>query len=483
MKADEVQRALECSRPFGVAEDLVGRRVDREAVLARTVVLSAGEGVLTKVEAQWCMVDSLRLLSRVVGKLEVVLPDDAPTSFVAAVNDAVEAVWSQGTVKLVSASGANWSGATSVLCIHAAHNRAPTATVVGSDGWIAYVGARPHMGVAAGPNAMAALMAASIGAAEVFKQVYGVPHEIAPPLGNEYFNLFTGDDSDPEQGPGLPVDIELPDALLLGAGAIGNAIASLLTRLRPQGRLVIVDKDVFAPENRGTCMLLDRDDWVGQPKADTLAKFLEGSEGLSVKGWKGRIEDASGADGVDLSSIDLVFGALDDVSARRAVQKLWPSVLVDGAINARGATSIARRFVDADVACLRCTFPEPKKKVSDLTSDERRLHANRKAICAQLDGEATQEAFGLDLEDGFRPSVPFVASASAAMVVAQSLKAVLWPEKRLAHQLQIESLFLGFSTAQKLRRATVATCECVKRRELILGVIAARLKGGRSLTT
>jgi molybdopterin/thiamine biosynthesis adenylyltransferase len=468
MNRDKDRVSLERSRPFGVAEGLVGGRVDRDIVLAKRVILTAGEGVLSAVEAQWCMLDSLQLLGRVVGHLKVVLPEDAPPRFAEAVAEAVSSVWSQGNVSLAKADGANWDDATSVLCVHRPHARAADPVVVGSAGWIAYVGTSPLPGGGEKANPIAALMAASIGVTEVFKQVYGVPLEVAPRLIDEYFNLYSLSASDLTQGPNLPPTPSLPDTLLLGAGAIGNAIASLLGRLRPRGRLIIVDKDVFAPENRGTCMLLDLEGWLGQSKAEMLASFLEESGGLSVRGWHGRIEDAIGSKGLGLAEVDLVLGALDDVGARRAVQRLWPAVLVDGAINARGATSIARRFVDDDVACLRCTFPEPPRKITEYSEAERQLYVQRKAICAQLDDATTQKAFGLQLEDGFRPSVPFVASASAALVVAQALKATLWPDKEPGHQVQIESLFFGFSTAQRLRRTPLASCECVRHRDVIL---------------
>lgn len=474
MSTENKRVDLERSRPFGVAEDLVGGRVDREVILAKTVILTAGDGALSAVEARWCMLDSLQLLARVVGQLQVVLPADVEPEFAASVRTAVGSVWSQGAAVETSVDDADWETAAAVLSVHRPHARAAEQTVVGSLGWIAYVGTAPSASPAE-PNPMASLMAASIGVSEVFKRVYGVPLDVAPHLADEYFNLYSLSDDDLVQGPGLPQNPSLPDTLLLGAGAIGNAVASLFDRLRPRGRLVVIDKDVFASENRGTCMLLDREDWLEQPKATTLASFLERKDELHVGGWHGRIEDAIDVQELGLADIDLVLGALDDVGARRAVQRLWPSVLVDGAINARGATSIAHRFTDAGVACLRCTFPEPRKTLAEYSEAERQLYGQRKAICAQLDGAATQEAFGLELEQGFRPSVPFVASASAALMVAQALKAVLWPDERLAHQLQIESLFLGFSTAQRLRRAPLETCECVRHRVVIQkGVIDAR---------
>jgi hypothetical protein len=151
-------------------------------------------------------------------------------------------------------------------------------------------------------------MAASIGVTEVFKLVYGVPAEVAPCLEREYFNLFSLTDDDPAVGPDLPPHPSLPDTLLLGGGAIGNAIAHLLERVRPRGRLIIIDKDAFAPENRGTCMLLDDRDWLKRSKAEALAEYLTPGYGGSVAGWRGRIEDAIGGDLLQGYDIDLVLG-------------------------------------------------------------------------------------------------------------------------------------------------------------------------------
>jgi hypothetical protein len=38
--------------------------------------------------------------------------------------------------------------------------------------------------------------------------------------------------------------------------------------------------------------------------------------------------------------VNLFIDGLDDVVARRAVQKLWPSLLVDGAISSAGAAVV-----------------------------------------------------------------------------------------------------------------------------------------------
>jgi hypothetical protein len=51
----------------------------------------------------------------------------------------------------------------------------------------------------------------------------------------------------------------------------------------------------------------------------------------------------------------------DDVGARRAVQKLWPSLLVDGAINSAGAVVVTHSTSHRRFACLRCAFTEPNE--------------------------------------------------------------------------------------------------------------------------
>jgi hypothetical protein len=123
---------------------------------------------------------------------------------------------------------------------------------------------------------------------------------------------------------------------------------------------------------------------------------------------------------------------------------------------------------------LRCAFDEPPRSLSSYSDAERELFSKRGAICAHLDSDSSREALGIELEEGFRPSVPFVASASAALVVAQALKSVVWPEERLSYQLQLESLFLGFTTAQRLRRAPKAGCECTELRGVIAKLVAER---------
>lgn len=471
----EDPRSLELSRPFGVAEELQGQPIDREAVLARTAILTAGLGELASLNGQWCFFDAARLLTRVAGRLEVVLPPDAPSAFTVTVAALVDTLWSQGTVAVVSPSKAGWQGATATLCVGSSPRQALDPIVIGNAAWLACLGTIPgerHLPSHANP--VSAMLAASLGVAEVFKRLYGISEDKAPRLHDEQFNLFTMSAEHNEAGPELPATIQLPDTLLLGAGAIGNAIALLLTQLSIQGRVVVLDKDVYGPENRGTCMLLDEAGWQATPKAPALAGFMKETGRIEAKGLHATIEDSLSNELLQGYAIDLVLGALDDVGARREVQRLWPALLVDGGINSLGAAAIAHRAGDSSSACMRCTFPLPVRRVESLSTQERELHAGRRTVCANLAEADAQKALGINLAGAFRPSVPFVASASAALVMAQAIKGLLWPQEPLHGAVQVESLFLGFATAQRLRRKPSYTCECVLHKAVISGLVQQR---------
>jgi hypothetical protein len=85
------------------------------------------------------------------------------------------------------------------------------------------------------------------------------------------------------------------------------------------------------------------------------------------------------------------------------------------------------------------------------------------------------ERLGLQLAKGFRPSVPFVATASAAMVVAQMLRSRLWPAERFFHEYQIANLFIGPSTGAKLFRMASKSSNCTMHRTVIDSFVEKRM--------
>ena len=102
--------------------------------------------------------------------------------------------------------------------------------------------------------------------------------------------------------------------------------------------------------------------------------------------------------------------------------------------------------------------------------------AQGKTICATIT-EAQSRALGLATEEGFSPSVPFVATASAALVVAQALKALFLPGGEFTQRFQIESLFIGPEASMGVLTRADPTCECVVHRCLIEKVASNRQRG------
>lgn len=502
---NEDVKKLAASRPLAVATELGATELNALTVHAKRIILIGELQTLKSPNGEWCFLDSLRLLSRITGNLEVVIPDGLE-EFQRKVDELIKMLWCPGTVRRVEEAHVVFDGADSILNIGASvHADLPWTSILAS-GWVARCTSGPSP-LQIDPdlaNPVSCMLAASLGVTEVFKRIYGVPAEKAAPMIDAAFSLFEMSTEFENVGPALPPSIALPDTLVLGAGAIGNGLILLLSQLPLSGHVHLMDKQNFGIENHGTCLLLDSADWIGKPKATMLVDWLRVHSNLGVDGEMSTIEDAM-ANSSFQKSIDLVINGLDDIAARRAVQKLWPSLLVDGAINSAGAAVVTYCAAQRGFACLRCTFTEPNQNhvalqanVTGLDPQSLEGDQNRpicdddiamadqekrewlrdqqrqgKTICSTISAGMAND-LGLALPKGFRPSVPFVATASAALVIAQVLRSLLWPEQRFVHELQFSSLFVGTHTAVKLSRLTSPDCECTKNRRLIDTLISKR---------
>lgn len=504
IKVEKV-KALASSRPLGVAVELGVAELDADAIYKKRIVLIGELATLSTSNGQWCFLDSLRLLSRVVGVLEVVVPDGL-FELQREVDELITTIWTPGTVRRVQVGQVAFDGAAAILNVGVQVRPDLPWTSILANGWVARCtsGKRSLPSEADQANPVACLMAASFGVTEVFKRVYGVPEHMAPPMENVAFSLFELTCEFNGYGPQLPNSIKFPEALILGAGAIGNGVILLLSQLPLTGHVLLMDKQAFAPENYGTCALFDSAAWLGSSKAEMLASWLQSRSALKVDSEMTTIEGAL-ASTVFTNEVDLVINGLDDVGARRAVQKLWPALLVDGAINSAGAAVVTHNANHRRFACLRCTFPEPNEDHTELQakatglnissleggqnrsiSDEdiamadesarewlREQQRTGRTICSTV-STGVAHRLGLKLAEGFRPSVPFVATASAALVIAQVLRSLLWKEQRFVHEFQFSSLFVGASTAVTIGRLASPNCECTRNATVIDALIARR---------
>jgi hypothetical protein len=502
---EQTDRAF--SRPGAVAELLVGHSINREEILRRKAALLGEAEALTTRNGKWCFLNAIRLLPRICGDVTIFLPE-LDSSFKQEIMSLIGSVWKIGTLECKSCTDDHDLGRFSaILNIGVEAQIDLPWTTINSNGWVARVssnGCRLPSDMDK-PNPLGALMATSLGVTEVFKRLYGVSDSVAPPLDLIEFSLYSLTTSPNTTGPDLPVSIAFPDSMLIGGGAIGNGIVLLLSQLGARGRLHIVDKQVFGDENLGTCMLLDDAEWIGDSKASRLASWLSLRSGFRVSEKQELIKDARCNPEVEGMSIELILNGLDDSSARHDAQLFWPSVLVDGGINAVGAGVVSSRIDHPEGACLRCTFSLPSfderslqatatgLSIGTLTQDlHRPLELNDieladeskrswllsqmsegKTICATI-SEAQKTQLGLNVEMGFRPSAPFVAAASASLVIGEALKALFYPDSEFNHSFQIANVFLGpLSSSASLRKAD-HRCECVTQRHLIEELPAVR---------
>lgn len=486
------------SRPAGVAQQLLGKPVSVETIYSRHVVLTGEIGALATANGRWVFLDALRLLLCVAGRLTVVVPDSENE-----LRRQVDVILGRAFRRsrpavLADATAVETGDVVAVLNVGNEVRDPATWTAANSNGWAAYASSQQSL-VTAGfdqANAIGALMAASLGVAEVFKRVIGVPADVAPPLDRTAISLFDFSTQEVDAGPPLPDEILLEHALLIGAGAIGNGIALLLSQLPLHGSIELLDKQDYGIENLGTCLLMEPEGWFG-PKAERLAAWLSANGRIATTWKKATIEDAIESGHFEKSP-KLVLNALDDVQARRDAQRLWPQVLIDGAINSVGAAVIQYRLAQPECACLMCWFkdePVDAKMiqglvtglhVDSLTDISRQLTdediakaepARRawlaeckrqgKTICATIAAADLEQRFGVTVEASFRPSVPFVATAAAALVMAESVKALAFPDARSPAMFHMGNLFLGPEHSMPLHRRPSAHCLCTVQRKAL----------------
>lgn len=490
-----IDLALANSRPLATASRILNRPLNAEELFSRSIVLTGSEDALASKNGQHCFIYSLRLLLRIAGLIEVRLPRTTDIF-----RNRVEAIMLhndfRGLAKFSEVRNIA-SEIWAVLCVGNSDQCDSRWIHVSANGWISTVSAKSdatHSKLSQ-TNPAACLLAASLGVSEIFKKLIAIPNEVAPPLAFESFSLFELSSDFSGLGPLLPDNFDLPGTLQVGAGAIGNGVALVLPDLGANGSWHIVDKQTYAPENLGTCVLMEKNGWIGTSKAGALADWLRRNSSLIVTDEQALIKDALGGPIVNALRPTLLMNGLDDVQARHDSQLAWPDVLIDGGINDVGAAVFQHRFGTLGLACLRCGFALAKPKLSktyseitglnegvvgtpDALIDDSHIAAapselqawlklrKGKSVCSVL-SEATLSHLGIPAEESFRPSVPFVATAAAALMVGEMIKAIINPDSSYLQRFTMGNLFLGASHSSGLNAAASSDCICVRQREAI----------------
>ena len=485
---------LRFSRLNASAQGLAGNDFRPERFVEQPVLLTGSREVLATENGLEIARCALLLMMRMTKSLTVAIPhglDDVARNLATV---AMEHAWDE--VPQFVRGPVDYARFVAVLSVGGLARADTPLTVVTSNGWSVRVssGGVPISQTTDMFNPVGALAAASLGAGEVFKRLLGLRQDSGRLLDGESLSLWSYDDND-DPGPALPPMLTV-DVLVAGGGAIGNGVAHLLSTLSVSGRCRVIDKQAYGPENWGTCLRLTRKG-VGQAKAKFLDDLL--APVLDTKSDQSLIEEAGAKPDWRVPSV--VLSGFDNVEARHAVQDLWPDLIVDGAIGPKLECQVSTHPWCSSQACLRCVFELPAGEkaevvqqrktglaasiLGDLTRelnvDDVALAAPEKQawlkghigkpICSIL--EAAQALSDKQMEEGFRPSVPFVATMSACMMVTELVRFLTEGVANLQPRFFF-SLLWGARSGESYPEDRHEDCVCVTRARNIERVRAGR---------
>jgi molybdopterin-synthase adenylyltransferase len=147
-------------------------------------------------------------------------------------------------------------------------------------------------------------------------------------------------------------------ALIVGAGALGSAIANHLAR-SGVGRIRIVDRDYVEWSNLGRQMLFDEEDArEGLPKAVAAERKLKAiNSDIEVEGVVGDITPLTME--ASAERMDIILDGTDNFATRYLLNdysfKAGIPYIYGGAVGSRGMSA---PFVPGSTPCLRCMLPE-----------------------------------------------------------------------------------------------------------------------------
>lgn len=477
------------SRPLATAATLAAHAGDVDRFPDKQVLLTGSKETLSTGNGRECLLAAVRLLPRICPNLVVCVPPGCE-ALVAECNDIIKHIGIGGLVEVTEGRAREAHDAALVVGVTA--GEFSNATVINSNGWVARVCSTGQSIDAQCDNfnPVGALAAASLGVSEVFKRLLTVKDSRGPLFPSTAFSLLRYSVGCDEPNPTIPALPEV-NLALFGAGAIGNGIAYLLRRLRLRGQIAVVDPQAFGEENVGTCILIGIGD-VGAPKARFLAEGFDG--GLKVLPYGETIQDFGKRLGSERDHPSVVLNGLDDIDPRHDAQDLWPDVVIDGAIGTFECQASAHPW-GPDIGCLRCLFVHPTRSAelvavaatglragrvggadNEVTADDvqaapeskkewLRQQIGRK-ICSVVSDGVARQISDANLSENFRPSVPFVATMSAAMVVTELVRVLAGWEPVIDPGFQFD-LLRGPAQGQRMSLGRKCRCLCVRRQKSI----------------
>ncbi len=166
-----------------------------------------------------------------------------------------------------------------------------------------------------------------------------------------------------------PQHLHVVRLALIGAGAIGTAIALILDALEATGEMTVVDRQIFEPPNVITYSLGTYQDAAARlPKVDIVEAALQL---MDIRRVHGTVDDfIAQIDGGTTPMPQTVLGAVDNIAARHDLQRVYADLVLDGGTGGRAGTTVSLHEGLPTGPCMRCYFPT---SITTLTA-EQRLH-------------------------------------------------------------------------------------------------------------
>jgi hypothetical protein len=341
-------------------------------------------------------------------------------------------------------------------------------------------------------NGLGQVFTASMAATEVFKILAAVRADRRRHYPHLRFCPVTLAD-DLGAAPDL-VDTDDMVLALLGVGAIGTAVALILSLLPLAGTMITVDCQPFGPENIGTYSLGGWADAIAAvPKTILAAGVLDRWD---VRRLDREVADLPGL--VDAGSMpwpQIAFTALDTPQARREAQRLWPDRVIDAGTS---DTHLGMHDLTPAGPCINCIYPpstsgpSAAERLAARTGLDPAYLATEGVLEAdvvdQLPPEqaeklrpligtprcAIAQAVGLTEIDagGYRPSVPFVSQQAACLAVGRLIAHLIGASTTIT-QVQFDAL-LGPRLIHLEELAARPDCYCQKHQTRIQAVRQVR---------
>jgi hypothetical protein len=240
------------------------------------------------------------------------------------------------------------------------------------DGWRSWVGdplRAPRLVLPTTSNPLGPFLAAALAAGEIFKRGRGIRR--GKFLSEAGYSLWSGTASSDwdalEDGPQVNGSV-LPPVHVVGAGAVGNALAYIVANLGlGEAYLVLIDDDKYDDTNLNRCLLAGWSD-LDHPKVDAIGQSLRAS-GVGffpfVGAIKSYVADARTGLRTDIANQvdDLIFkivvSCVDKGTSRQDVQGLQPYLLLGGStLDLQAKSNLYTGQPGA--ACLACFNPRER---------------------------------------------------------------------------------------------------------------------------